>query len=110
MSGQGAKGRARNHIKQQPSSAEWSERAACKNAVTAHFFSSTDLNGRYVDEMVTSVTKAYCNRCPVYQECFDWAVDSRTQGVCANTTTRDREFARSDKKAGAVVNPPKRPQ
>lgn len=50
---------------------DWMERARCKGMDSDIFFPE---NGYYSPEL-----KAFCSRCPVRQQCFDYAVEHRLE-------------------------------
>lgn len=80
-------------------SAEWMARAACLNADTEVFFPDT---GEPPDR-----AKRICARCPVVQECLDWALalPADTVGIWGATTVRERQTLRQMGAAGTVKPP-----
>ncbi len=86
--GQGAPGRPRSNLKDSYPG-EWHERANCKGE-THLFFPTANEKGKYDREEVTSQTKVRCGLCPVSTECLEWAIATNAEGVCADTTTRQR--------------------
>lgn len=69
-------------------SAQWMARAACLNADTEVFFPDT---GDSADE-----AKRICARCPVVQQCLDWALSlpAETVGIWGATTVSERRTLR----------------
>ncbi|WP_405623745.1 WhiB family transcriptional regulator [Streptomyces sp. NBC_00076] len=70
----------------------WRERAACLRVDPELFFpiSAIGPNTRQVDE-----AKAICGRCPVAEQCLDWAVrEGRVDGIWGGTTESERRAMR----------------
>ncbi|WP_280874673.1 WhiB family transcriptional regulator [Streptomyces pseudovenezuelae] len=70
----------------------WRERAACLRVDPELFFpiSSSGPTLRQVDE-----AKAVCGRCPVMEQCLDWAVRvGQVEGIWGGTTDRERRAMR----------------
>lgn len=65
---------------------KWRALAACKHAETRLFFAA----GSNVPKAATDL----CGRCPVRDQCLDWAIDHDEYGVWAGTTREDREKIR----------------
>lgn len=64
---------------------EWLEEALCKQIPTEVFFDHWyDLERSEKQEIVEM-----CERCPVMQKCYDYAVKSRSHGVWAGKDFRD---------------------
>lgn len=53
------------------------------------------------DTVVPAPHAELCHRCPIRSGCLAWAVDSRSVGYWAGTTTRDRETLACLAEAGA---------
>lgn len=61
----------------------WQERAACRGADVDLFFSHDEADQRQA--------LAYCERCPVRQECLEYAIAHReVYGIWGGTTEAER--------------------
>ena len=65
----------------------WWEEAACRGTVPVDAFFME--HGRY-----PSACQEACHHCPVYLECFDWALRHENHGFWAGTTPKMREKIR----------------
>lgn len=69
---------------------DWRREAACRGVPTAEYF--TNDNGRVG---VSPEVVARCSRCPVREECLEWAVAHEEYGFWGGTTARERARMRS---------------
>ncbi|WP_171107978.1 MULTISPECIES: WhiB family transcriptional regulator [unclassified Streptomyces] len=70
----------------------WRERAACLRVDPDLFFpiGSGDLTLEQIDE-----AKAVCGRCPVVEQCLDWAVRAgHVEGIWGGSTESERRAMR----------------
>jgi WhiB family redox-sensing transcriptional regulator len=71
---------------------QWRERAACLHVDPELFFPISNRGPalQQIDE-----AKAVCGRCPVAEQCLDWAVQvGQVDGIWGGTTERERCAAR----------------
>lgn len=66
---------------------EWQDDAAC-NGVPFNFIPTTE------SEAGLSLARAWCDTCPVRQECLLWATLHRAEGYWGGTTTYQRDQLR----------------
>lgn len=65
----------------------WADQAACQNADPEAFFVETG------DSVTTEKAKNICRRCPVVDDCLEYALKERiTFGVWGATTANDRRL------------------
>ena len=80
---------------------QWRTRAACAPYDTAVFF-PTDRNGGLYPDRLTSTAAALCDRCPVFDDCLDYALRHDVEGTWAGTTTAGRRRLRRERGIRAV--------
>jgi WhiB family redox-sensing transcriptional regulator len=72
--------------------APWMRHAACAGESTALFFPERGES--------TRPAKSYCRRCPVRQECLDYALDAgEKHGIWGDTSERERRYIRGTRSA-----------
>jgi WhiB family redox-sensing transcriptional regulator len=73
-----------------PGVEDWWPRAACKG---------TDQNVFFADDSESIVAaKAVCARCPVREQCLDFAFQGRHHGIWGGTTDKERARLRRDQR------------
>lgn len=89
----------------------WREQAACAPYDTAVFF-PTDRAGGLYPSRVTATAARLCDRCPVFDDCLDYALRHQVEGTWAGTTTAGRRRLRRELgiKAVAVTLPSFEPE
>ena len=55
----------------------WQHLAACRGEDAAHFFAPSYFERRAEKDAREAVAKAFCARCPVRDECLEYALDTR---------------------------------
>lgn len=71
---------------------EWHKRAACLNKADDTLFFGEPKNGVYQPSGIKEA-KAFCSRCPVFEECLRFALQNREAwGVWASTTNKERRL------------------
>lgn len=66
-----------------PEPKQWMADAACRTHTVDHWFSEVPGNS-YAE------AKAVCDRCPVRQQCLDYALNREDYGVWGGLTPRER--------------------
>jgi len=66
----------------------WRLRAACREADPEAFFPVSGIRATRED---CAEALAYCGRCEVTEECLEYALTHRAQGVWGNTTDFERD-------------------
>lgn len=80
--------------------ANWSKRAACRDADPELFFPVSKVDAKNQDQIRRA--KKICARCPVRKECLQEAMDSGAEGVFGGTTEQERrELRRSGKRVAS---------
>lgn len=76
---------------------DWRHRARCRDTNPELFFpvSTTGRKNRRQIEQA----KAVCNRCPVANECLNWAFENSLDGIFGGTTEDERRSMRRQTKA-----------
>lgn len=73
---------------------DWRQRSACSDA-TVLFPASVDLffpaNGAGLNVLLAKEAKAVCSRCPVKEQCLQWALDTNERhGIWGGKTDDER--------------------
>lgn len=76
---------------------DWTEQAACKGENPDRFYPipygrDNDAKAEYAADV--EQTKQICRACPVYAECWDYAVPGERWGIWAATTEEERHTMR----------------
>ena len=88
--------------------ANWRDAAACRHADPDLFFPA-GTTGDAVEDTAAAI--ALCRRCPVREECLEFAmVTSQRDGVWGATSEEDRRRMRSTWVAGRLREPAARPR
>lgn len=70
----------------------WTAQAACRNLPKRIFYPS---EGRGNNKGTYDLARAVCRRCPVRQECLDWALDLPEKfGMWGGLTEQERKNTR----------------
>lgn len=67
---------------------DWRDRAACRNNVDPELFFPIGMNAGSCAQ--TAQAKAVCKRCPVQQECLEWALANGCDGIWGGKTETER--------------------
>ncbi|MFC5212521.1 WhiB family transcriptional regulator [Streptomyces coerulescens] len=85
---------------------EWRDRAICRTEDPDLFFPVGN-SGSVPTLIQTDEAKAVCRRCPVREQCLDWAVDAGPMdGIWGGTTAQERD--RSGRRGGITPSRPRR--
>ncbi len=75
----------------------WMEEAVCGGAETEAFYSDTE-------RFLRRLTEQYCKKCPVMNQCLEYALASEDQfGVWGGTTPRQRREMLKQKQLGSTA-------
>jgi WhiB family redox-sensing transcriptional regulator len=83
-------------VKMLPATGEWSRRALCIG------MDPNIWQPRVQDEAGCAEAKAVCGRCPVQEECLEYALAYYPAGVWGGTSEADRRRIRAKRRRGAV--------
>lgn len=73
---------------------DWTERAACRG-LDPDLFYPVGTTGPALEQVAAA--KAICARCPVRDDCLDWALRTgEAHGVWGGTTPEERRYLRRD--------------
>jgi WhiB family redox-sensing transcriptional regulator len=73
----------------------WQFRAACRGADSTLFFAPNYFEKRHEKELREAQAKAYCRRCPVREECLEYALSNGEKfGIWGGMSERERRRIR----------------
>jgi WhiB family redox-sensing transcriptional regulator len=96
-----------------PRPTDWRDLGAC-NGEDPDLFAPDGTTGRWAKDIAAA--KAICNRCPVREQCLDWALDTRQEyGILGGLTEDERwnirrNSVRRARRATQKPRGPKQPQ
>lgn len=74
----------------------WMERANCRDAAAELFFPEVvgrpkaDAAGLRAEHRQVTQAKSWCTGCPVLQECLEYAIVNKMDGIWGSTTAQER--------------------
>jgi len=81
----------------------WQLRAACRGEDSTYFFAPSYFEKRWEKDAREAVAKAICERCPVLDECRDYALDVREgHGIWGGLNEMERRALLRERSREAV--------
>jgi WhiB family transcriptional regulator, redox-sensing transcriptional regulator len=87
------------------SEVKWWQRAACADADTSLFYDGDDAKK---ENPKRQLAKAFCEMCPVRQECLEEAIQVKEKGIWGGMTTKERRRLVASRKLRATKGRPRR--